>query len=895
MKLRPYQEKLIQQVQEEWQRGARNVLMQSATGSGKTMTFCHILKHEAGASVAIAHRSELVTQMSLTLARYGVRHRVIGPPAVARQCAALHLAEIGRDYTDSRSKTAVAGVDTLIRMSDSDPWFKQVGLVVQDECFAAGTLIDGKPIETIRVGDMVDAYDEATGRIEKRQVVRLFKNVAPKDMMLVKVGHHVLNCTKGHPFYTRRGWVEAGDLNLNDEVLIYEMYPLRHSDRERDRKSEVQIQDERQNILHSKVRLQSQNSDNETTGAEIASHSEMSRVRECCGLIETPPCSVEKDGACILQSRMFDSISSEDIVTNRNENQQEVRFRTHESQEPDARLIDTNESVCNSEDDGSQTNRSRGQRETSNSTRSDTDDSVWGLGVCGAVPNQDGAKTRFGLPDMLQAGCSESETEIGPRSGRGKSLRAQAHRRKEGQLLTWARVDSVEVYQRGDRTRNGESCDDGYVYNIEVEGLHTYIANGVIVHNCHHVLRENKWGQAASMFPNARGLYPTATPCRSDKKGLGRHADGLIDAMVLGPSMRWLIENGFLTDYRVFAPKSDIDISKVAISQSTGDFNLTQLRSAVHESRQIVGDVVKHYLRIAPGKLGATFCVDVEEATKVAAAYRAAGVPAEVITGNTPPLLRAELMRRFRNRDILQLVSVDILGEGVDVPAIEVVTMARHTASFGLFTQQFGRALRPMEGKSHAIIIDHVGNFVRHGPPDAPQNWTLDRGERRRSSATDAESVRVCDNIDCLAAYPRRLTHCPYCEQPPTVAGRSAPEYVDGDLHELDASVLAHLRGEIERIDGAATLPLHLDAKIQRAVFNRHAEKQEAQRALRQTMALWGGYWVTQGETVRVAQKRFYLTWGIDVMTAQTLGVKDATALRERIVTWLNEQGVKGE
>lgn len=875
--------------------------MQSATGSGKTMTFCHILKHEAGASVAIAHRSELVTQMSLTLARYGVRHRVIGPNAVARQCAALHLAEIGRDYTDSRSKTAVAGVDTLIRMSDSDPWFKQVGLVVQDEG--------------------------------------------------------------------------------------------------------------------------------------------------------------------------------------------------------------------------------------------------------------------------------------------------------------------------------------------------------------HHGLRENKWGRAASMFPNARGLYPTATPCRSDKKGLGRHADGLIDAMVLGPSMRWLIENGFLTDYRVFAPKSDIDISKVAISQSTGDFNLTQLRSAVHESRQIVGDVVKHYLRIAPGKLGATFCVDVEEATKVAAAYRAAGVPAEVITGNTPPLLRAELMRRFRNRDILQLVSVDILGEGVDVPAIEVVTMARHTASFGLFCldpltevltpegwlkseqalqaknvlafdlhtgavsnvdvtgrvcrpmyedesmyrlvsphcdllvsdkhnlivksrtptaknwqiqtaeqvadrtamyaipvaghlelpdcgltddelkflgwfmsdgtlnkntnsiqisqsvakpnhiqhiadsirgcgfkfglhlyrrknvpsthndsfvfsiskgeprgtdkhlsgwarlgqwvdksvpaiydtlsardlrvmleawnlgdgfnnhscikgykvrsmriacgsdknmadrlqqlcvtrglrcnisvqsprgvdwytcnikevthttvagknvkdgsisgkkdyersrleksnerpdyvwclsnelgtlitrrngkvaivgncQQFGRALRPMEGKSHAIIIDHVGNFVRHGPPDAPQNWTLDRGERRRSSATDAESVRVCDNVDCLAAYPRRLTRCPYCEQPPTVAGRSAPEYVDGDLHELDASVLAHLRGEIERIDGAATLPLHLDAKIQRAVFNRHAEKQEAQRALRQTMALWGGYWVTQGETVRVAQKRFYLTWGIDVMTAQTLGVKDATALRERIVTWLNEQGVKGE
>ncbi|MFW2011210.1 DEAD/DEAH box helicase, partial [Acinetobacter nosocomialis] len=93
---------------------------------------------------------------------------------------------------------------------------------------------------------------------------------------------------------------------------------------------------------------------------------------------------------------------------------------------------------------------------------------------------------------------------------------------------------------------------------------------------------------------------------------------------------------------------------------------------------------------------------DVDAAKETADAFRAAGVPAEVITGETPELERAAIMRRFRNRQVLQLVSVDILGEGTDVPAVEVVSMARPTQSYGLYVQQFGRALRLMDGKDWA-------------------------------------------------------------------------------------------------------------------------------------------------------------------------------------------------
>jgi DNA repair protein RadD len=360
----------------------------------------------------------------------------------------------------------------------------------------------------------------------------------------------------------------------------------------------------------------------------------------------------------------------------------------------------------------------------------------------------------------------------------------------------------------------------------------------------HHPLKNNKWGKAAALFPRARGLYPTATPVRADGCGLGRHADGLMDAIVLGPPMRYLINEGFLSDYRIFAPPSDIDLSEVPLSAS-GDYSPPKLRTAVHKSH-IVGDVVKHYLKIAPGKLGVTFAVDIEAATQIAAEFKAANVSAEVITSKTPDLLRARIMQRFKAREVLQIVNVDLLGEGVDVPAIEVVSMARPTQSYSLFSQQFGRALRPMPGKAHAIIIDHVGNVLRHGLPDSPRQWSLNRRERRsRGTPVDIIPLRTCLNEQCLAVYERVNKLCPYCGHYTPPAQRSAPEFVDGDLNELDPAVLAAMRGEIDRIDGAVHIPQHLNSIAQAAVKKQHWQRQQSQRELRATIATWAGYYKT--------------------------------------------------
>lgn len=402
-----------------------------------------------------------------------------------------------------------------------------------------------------------------------------------------------------------------------------------------------------------------------------------------------------------------------------------------------------------------------------------------------------------------------------------------------------------------------------------------------VIDEAHHVVRGNKWGAAVEMFPNARGLGVTATPIRLDGRGLGRHADGVFNAMIEGPTMRELISAGYLTDYRIFAPPSDLDLSVVKISATSGEYNPDQLRQAVKKSH-VIGDVVAHYLKIAPGKLGVTFAPSVDIAGDIATRFNASGVPAAVVSADTPDHDRVSILRRFKTRQLMQLVNVDLFGEGFDLPAIEVISMARPTQSFSLYAQQFGRPLRIMLGKKTAIIIDHVGNVARHGLPDARRVWSLDTREKRSRDA-DLDAIPVTTCLACFAVYERFHATCPFCGHKNQPASRAGPEYVDGDLTELDPATLAVMRGEIDRIDGPVMFPNSLAMPARMRLDRVHRERQNAQAALRASIAWWAGYQSAAGRSESESYKRFYWQFGVDVMTAQTLNARDALELVDRV------------
>lgn len=473
--------------------------------------------------------------------------------------------------------------------------------------------------------------------------------------------------------------------------------------------------------------------------------------------------------------------------------------------------------------------------------------------------------------------------------------------------------------------------------NIRVAGVDTLVrrqldkdkwfswVKNVVMDEGHHVLAANKWGRAMGLFrPDVRGLFATAHAIRADGAGLGRADDGLADALVVGPSYRDLVNRGYLCDYRLICPPSDMrELTDQDIGDK-GEYKQDAVRAAFHDSKTIIGDVPQYYRDIAGGKLGLTFTPDIQAAKDIQAAYWKREIRAELITGTTPIHVRAQLMEKFRDRDILQLISVDVLGEGTDVPAVEVVSFARHTASFQLFAQQWGRSARVMVEKRHrdvwdrytddqrkqciaqsvkprGIVIDHVGNWERfykigYGLPCKRQEYTLER-TRRKKLKNDDIPMRRCLNKDkpCFEPYPRVLAECPHCGMAaPPPAQRSTPEFVDGDLYELDPETLAALQGEVARVDSlVANVPEHLKGTAAELALRRnHRERQAGQLKLRHVLGLYGGWMRQQGKPDSESYKRFFFQFGIDVLTAQSLNATKAAELTAQIETYLTANGV---
>lgn len=411
-----------------------------------------------------------------------------------------------------------------------------------------------------------------------------------------------------------------------------------------------------------------------------------------------------------------------------------------------------------------------------------------------------------------------------------------------------------------------------------------------IIDEYHHCTRYNKWGKGVQLFENAYGLGASATPNRADGQGLGRHADGYTDDMVIGPSMRWSIEHGFLADYEIVCPKSDLKVDDSEVS-ANGDWSNQTLRKAAKKSK-IVGDVVQNYIKYAPGRQAIVFATDVETADEISKDFNEHNIKAVSLNGNSQAAYREQSLELFAKSEIQVLVNVDLFDEGLDINGCDVVIMARPTASLGKYLQQVGRALRPAPGKT-ALIIDHVSNVIRHGLPDIPREWTLDRRQKKSKQTKDPDEIELTVCKNCLKPYEKFRTVCPYCghEKPlPEPRSRSI-EMVEGDLILLDKEALERMRrGTILESPGSvgervARVAGPIAAK---GVANRQMEKIEAQGELKEAIAQWAAIERSRGFNDREIYRRFYLSTGMDVLTALdgSRSRQDYLTTAERVRGW---------
>lgn len=421
---------------------------------------------------------------------------------------------------------------------------------------------------------------------------------------------------------------------------------------------------------------------------------------------------------------------------------------------------------------------------------------------------------------------------------------------------------------------------------------------------CHHVLKDNKWGKVHERFENAHSLGVTATPQRADGYGLGRSFDGVYDYMVLGPTMRQLITMGNLCEYKVFVPPTVIDFGALKTG-ATGDYTANSVDDAMKNFK--CGNVVDQYLKIAPGKRTITFARSVKACEEQAEAFRAKGVPAVAVSAKNTNEERAKALRDFADGKILQMINCDIFAEGYDCPAVEFVQDASPSKSLAKFHQRFGRMLRPNNGKLFGGYIDHVGNIKteargNHALPDSPMLWSLDRRKKRDKEADDnIMKLTGCLNLDCMQPYPSELDSCPHCGTPkPASTGQPQSELteIDDNLVELTPATLAQLRGEIEHVRQDSNEAMvdrfgpHATGVIPYKWRKDHKQRKEALNALDTVISWWCGMMREYGFDDETIRNTFGKEHGMSIYHARTLKRADAQKLIDKINPLLVANGI---
>lgn len=250
----------------------------------------------------------------------------------------------------------------------------------------------------------------------------------------------------------------------------------------------------------------------------------------------------------------------------------------------------------------------------------------------------------------------------------------------------------------------------------------------IVVDEAHHATAKS-YRSILNHFPNARVLGVTATPCRLDGTGFR----DLFSRLIAGVTTRELIEMGSLSPYKYFA--SEQSMSLVGVKKKGGDYKPSDVEKA-NPIGGLAGDIVKAYRDYMDGRQAVIFCVSVEYSIAIAAHFHAAGIKSAHLDGDSSSQERADTMERFKSGKIQVLSNCGLFDEGLDIPGLDGVILARPTASLSRFLQMVGRALRVAEGKENAIAIDLAGNYERHGLPCDRRNWTLDGVEVTKRTKT---------------------------------------------------------------------------------------------------------------------------------------------------------------
>lgn len=729
MPLRPYQEHDLDCIREAYRQGFQRPLLVQPTGAGKGFLIAYIVREASARGFRIqfwVNRRTLVHDMSHRLEAIGVDHGVI--------------------MAQSKRKkpwlpVQVVSIDTLRNRAAPPP----ADLVVIDECLTGDTMVltdEGEvPIsDKSLVGKRAISYDKKNLKWVTASIVGWIQRPI-KKILSVSIGGRLLRCTNNHLFLTTRGWIPAASLLTSDYVytprssqslsLSVDLYTARFS--------------------------ATPQSDTPTTNAD----------------------SLDYTVTMAVSSRHGQSTKLQDFRPYKYEHQQQ-QMADGERLTSDLGHATIPASSQSCKPSNTVASKSSAQVGWIPSRMREWLGGTWMMGAfrlvrvvrqlftftpkaspatrvpsfaTGSTPN---ILTRT-FPTTDESTHSSHSTRNPPDAGCVITKSIQSHQ----WITSLEKVESVSV------------AGEEKVFDIEVEVTHNFVANGVVVHNCHFAVSDG-WRQMIALYPDAKFLLTTATPIRLDNRGMGEIAD----VMITGPSVQDLIGQGFLVPSEVYSFQPP-DLS--AVTKTAGDYNQKQLATATDKA-VLVGDAVKTWLRLASDRKSVSFCVDKKHAAHVAEEYRKAGVDAIEVTDETSDDERDKIWKDFDTGTLRMVTSVGVISYGWDHPICSCVCLLRPTQSLQLHLQQIGRGCRPAPGKTHLLVLDHAGNHSWHSFYETPREWSLDSGlvKKPTDKVTPVATCKVC-----YYTFPSGPSICAACGAVIPKQHRNI-QTIEGELQRLE-------------------------------------------------------------------------------------------------------------
>ncbi|KAJ3256843.1 hypothetical protein HK103_005087 [Boothiomyces macroporosus] len=169
-----------------------------------------------------------------------------------------------------------------------------------------------------------------------------------------------------------------------------------------------------------------------------------------------------------------------------------------------------------------------------------------------------------------------------------------------------------------------------------------------------------------------------------------------------------MINDGYLCDLTIKTIRTDVNLGKIATQN--GDYNLKELAARVDTPirNKVVVATYLDQLQSHTIKSTLVFAVNVQHIQNLVQEFIDNGILAVGIHGNTPQDQREQILIDFKEKRIPVLINCGIITEGVDIPNIDCLLMARPTKSGVLLQQMLGRGMRLHEGKEYCLVLDFV-------------------------------------------------------------------------------------------------------------------------------------------------------------------------------------------